>query len=121
MTYENIAVRAQASAGWLVAALGFTIPISTAADGILLVLLLTMWLIAAPAHRAEIKRTIEAMTEDERFFAAAYLGVLIRRTDPAYRRTLADRIDLGQKISPGKAQKAHTALESEGLQRNESR
>jgi hypothetical protein len=67
---------------------------------------------------AEIKQTIEAMSDEERFFAAAYLGVLIRRDDSEYRRVLGDRLDriaAGQKITFDQALKTHSALETEGL------
>lgn len=67
---------------------------------------------------AEIKRTIEAMSDDERFFAAAYLGVLIHRSDPEYRRMLGERIDRiaqGNKITLQQATKTHDALKAEGL------
>lgn len=67
---------------------------------------------------AEIKQTIEAMNEEERFFAASYLGVLIRRNDPEFRRTLGERVDriaVGEKITLEQAVKTHAGLESEGL------
>lgn len=67
---------------------------------------------------AEIKRTIESMNDEERFFAAAYLGVLIHRSDPEYRRILGERIDRiaqGNKITLQQAAKTHDALEKESL------
>ena len=51
---------------------------------------------------ADIKTSIERMTEDERFFAAAYLQDLARMNDPAHQFLLAERMnrmDAGQKIS----------------------
>ncbi len=67
---------------------------------------------------AEIKQTIEAMSDEERFFAASYLGVLIHRDDHEYRRMLGERMDRvtqGNKVTLDQALKAHDALESEGL------
>ncbi|HAK05936.1 MAG TPA: hypothetical protein DCO65_01470 [Spartobacteria bacterium] len=67
---------------------------------------------------AEIKQTIEGMSDEERFFAASYLGVLIRREDPDYRRALGERLDRiahGSKLTLDQAVKTHAALESEGL------
>jgi limonene-1,2-epoxide hydrolase len=67
---------------------------------------------------AEIKQTIEAMSDEERFFAASYLGVLIHRDDAEYLRVLGERMDRvaqGNKITLEQALKAHDALEAEGL------
>jgi hypothetical protein len=67
---------------------------------------------------AEIKQTIEAMSDEERFFAASYLGVLIHRDDAEYLRTLGERMDRvaqGKKITLEQALKAHDTLEAEGL------
>ncbi len=58
------------------------------------------------------------MNEEERFFAASYLGVLIRRNDPEFRRALGERLDRiaeGEKITLEQAVKTYAALESEGL------
>jgi len=49
---------------------------------------------------AEVKQTIGAMNEEERFLAAAYLRVLERENDLEWRRSMAarsDRIAQGQK------------------------
>jgi uncharacterized protein YllA (UPF0747 family) len=67
---------------------------------------------------AEIKQTIGAMTEEERFLAAAFSRVLARENDPDYRRSMAERCDrmaAGRKSSLDQAMKMHAALESEGL------
>ena len=67
---------------------------------------------------AEIKQTIEAMNDEERFFAASYLGVLLRQDDSEYRRILGERLDRiagGKKITLEQAARAHAALETEGL------
>lgn len=67
---------------------------------------------------AEIKQTISAMNEEERFLAAAYLRVLERENDLEWRRSMAercDRIAQGQKSTLDQALKMHAALESEGL------
>jgi len=55
VTYAIVAARARVAAGWCVVALGLTIPISTAADGILIALLLIAWLAALPANVGELK------------------------------------------------------------------
>jgi hypothetical protein len=67
---------------------------------------------------AEIKQTIEAMSDEERFFAASYLRVLVNRGDSEYGRVLGERIDRigqGNKITLSQALKTHNALEAEGL------
>ncbi len=67
---------------------------------------------------AEVKQTIGAMNEEERFLAAAYLRVLERENDLEWRRSMAarcDRIAQGQKSTLDQAHKMHVALESEGL------
>jgi hypothetical protein len=67
---------------------------------------------------AEIKRTLEQMTPDERFFAASYLTVLMHRDDPEYRTMLAERMarmDAGKKVSFEELLEAHAALEAKGL------
>ena len=67
---------------------------------------------------AEIKRTLEQMTADERFFAASYLTVLMHRDDPEYGVMLAERMgrmDMGKKVSLEEALRAHGALEAKGL------
>ena len=66
----------------------------------------------------EIKQTIRAMTEEERFLAAAFLRTLARESDPDYRRSMAERCDRianGTKSTLDQAKKMHAALESEGL------
>ena len=58
------------------------------------------------------------MTDEERFFAAAYLHHRAQVDDPAYQTLLSERMqrmDAGQKISLDQAQRIHDALESEGL------
>jgi len=67
---------------------------------------------------ADIKANIDQMTEDERFFAAAYLQHLAQENDPAYQATLAERMkrmDAGHKVTLEQAHRIHDALESEGL------
>ncbi len=41
----------------------------------------------------EIKQTISALTDEERFLAAAFLRVLARANDPDYRRSVTERCD----------------------------
>jgi hypothetical protein len=66
----------------------------------------------------EIKATIDQMTEDERFFAAAYLHHLAQSGDAAYRAKLGtrmNRMEAGQKFSLEQAERLHAALEAEGF------
>jgi hypothetical protein len=67
---------------------------------------------------AEIKASIDQMTDEERFFAAAYLQHRAQANDPAYQAVLAERMkrmDAGQKVTLQQAQRIHDALEAEGL------
>jgi hypothetical protein len=66
----------------------------------------------------EIKESIDRMTEEERFFAAAYLHHRAQERDAAYRALLAHRMkrmDDGRKITLKQAKRIHKALEAEGL------
>lgn len=67
---------------------------------------------------AEIKASIDQMTDEERFFAAAYLHHRAQASDPAYQSLLSERMkrmDAGLKVTLDQAQRVHEALESEGL------
>jgi hypothetical protein len=58
------------------------------------------------------------MTEDERFFAVAYLQHLAQERDPSYQALLSERMrrmDAGHKVTLEQAQRIHQALEAEGL------
>ena len=58
------------------------------------------------------------MTEEERFFAAAYLQHRSQEHDPAYQALLSERMkrmDAGQKVTLEQVQRIHQALEAEGL------
>jgi O-antigen ligase len=48
VTYRELALHARTGAGWSTALLGFTIPVSTALDGILTALVLVLWIAAVP-------------------------------------------------------------------------
>jgi len=48
VTYREVALTARACAGWCVVLLGFSIPLSTALDGVLVGLTVSAWLIALP-------------------------------------------------------------------------
>jgi hypothetical protein len=66
----------------------------------------------------EIKASIDRMTDEERFFAAAYLHHLTQSNDPAYQMLLTERVqrmDAGRKLTLDQAQRVHVALEAEGL------
>ena len=57
------------------------------------------------------------MTEEERFYAAAYLQHLTQERDPSYRATLTERsvrMDAGVKVSLEQARRAHADLEKQG-------
>lgn len=67
---------------------------------------------------AEIKASIDRMTDAERFFAAEYLQHRAQANDPAYQALLSDRMkrrDAGQKVTLEQAQRIHDALEAESL------
>lgn len=67
---------------------------------------------------AEIKASIDNMTDEERFFAAAYLQHRSQERDPAYQSLLTarmNRMDKGEKVTLDQAQRVHKALENEGL------
>jgi hypothetical protein len=67
---------------------------------------------------SDIKAKIDQMTEDERFFAAAYLQHRAQENDPSYQMTLAERIksmEAGHKVTLEQVQRIHDVLESEGL------
>jgi hypothetical protein len=67
---------------------------------------------------AEIKASIDRMTEDERFFAAAYLQHLARMNEPGFQMLLTERMrqmDAGRRVSFEQAERMHRSLESEGL------
>ena len=66
---------------------------------------------------AEIKSSIDQMTDEERFYAAAYLQHLAQERDPSYQATLAgraDRMAKGSKVSLEQARQAHVDLEDKG-------
>ena len=65
----------------------------------------------------EIKRELEASSEEDRLFLLAYLKHLSRRDDPAYRRHLATRAQEIEtnKVSLDQIKRVHQALEAEGL------
>jgi hypothetical protein len=71
-----------------------------------------------PMSTSDIKANIDQMTEDERFFAAAYLQHLVQANDPAYQTALAERIkriEAGHKVTLEQVQRVHNVLEAEGL------
>ena len=58
------------------------------------------------------------MSDEERFFAAAYLQHRAQANDPVYQALLSERMkrmDAGQKVTLEQAQRIHEALEAEGL------
>ena len=67
---------------------------------------------------AEIKANIDKLTDEERFFAAAYLQHRAQENDPAYQTMLSERMnrmDAGKKVTLEQVQRIHQTLESEGL------
>ncbi len=67
---------------------------------------------------AEIKASIDRMTDEERFFAAAYLQHRAQEKDPAYQAILEarmKRMDAGHKVTLEQLQRIHQTLEAEGL------
>jgi len=57
VTYRDLALKARTGAGWCAALLGFAIPVSTAFDGTLVVMLVFAWIIALPVSFREWGRT----------------------------------------------------------------
>lgn len=71
-----------------------------------------------PVSTSDIKAKIDQMTEDERFFAAAYLHHLAQEKDPAYQMMLAERakrMDAGHGVTFEQVQRIYEVLEAEGL------
>ena len=69
-------------------------------------------------NATELRKTIDALSADERFFVAAYLRHLSRVDDPAYRAQLGDRMrrmNAGKRFTLEQALKIHAAMESEGV------
>ena len=63
----------------------------------------------------EIRSKIDEMTEEERFFAKAYLHHLDQCESADYREKIASRRDEDSRVSREQLLRAHEALESEGL------
>ncbi|WP_395740358.1 hypothetical protein [Prosthecobacter sp.] len=66
----------------------------------------------------ETKHQIDAMSDEDRFFAAAYLEHLSHAKDAAYRLSLSERMrrmDSGKKVSLEQLEGLHLALEPEGV------
>jgi hypothetical protein len=67
---------------------------------------------------SEIRASIDSMTDEERFFAAAYLQHRAQEREPQYASMLTERMELmesGKKIPLEQAKRIHRALETEGL------
>ena len=67
---------------------------------------------------AEIKASIDRMTDEERFFAAAYLRHRAQEQDEGYRALLSERmkrLESGQKVDFDQVKRIHEALEAEGF------
>jgi hypothetical protein len=66
----------------------------------------------------EIKRTIDQLNAEERFFAAAYLKHLSQVDDRSRRLELGERMrrmDAGRTFTHEQAERLHDALSQEGL------
>ncbi len=66
----------------------------------------------------QVKQQIDAMTDDDRFFATAYLDHLASEKDSSYQAELTERMnrmDAGKKVSLEQLERLHHALEHEGL------
>ncbi len=66
----------------------------------------------------QVKQQIDAMSDEDRFLAAAYLEHLSNAKDAAYRLNLSERMqrmDSGQKVSLEQLERLHHALEREGM------
>ncbi|MDB5903679.1 MAG: O-Antigen polymerase [Betaproteobacteria bacterium] len=79
MTYRDVAVRLRAGAGWCVALLGLSIPISTGADNVLLALVVLAWIAALPVDwRASWRAFVSTppLVAAAVFFAALVIGIV---------------------------------------------
>lgn len=66
----------------------------------------------------QVKQQIDAMSDEDRFLAAAYLEHLSNEKDAAHRLTLGERMqrmDAGKKVSLEQLERLHLALEREGM------
>ncbi|MBN8421493.1 MAG: hypothetical protein J0L73_21440 [Verrucomicrobia bacterium] len=66
----------------------------------------------------QVKQQIDAMSDEDRFLAAAYLEHLSNEKDGGYRMNLAERMqrmDAGKKVSLEQLERLHLALEREGM------
>jgi hypothetical protein len=66
----------------------------------------------------QVKQQIDAMSDDDRFLAAAYLEHLSNERDAAYRYELGERMkrmDAGNKVSMEQLERLHHTLECEGM------
>jgi hypothetical protein len=66
----------------------------------------------------QVKRVIDKMSGEDRFFALAYLKHLVRRDDPSHQKLLGDRVremDRGKKISLASVKRLHKQLDAAGL------
>ena len=66
---------------------------------------------------ADVKQQIDQMTDDERFYVAAYLQHLVNEKDAEYRSECSSanrRMDEGKKVSFEELTARHEALEKEG-------
>lgn len=66
----------------------------------------------------EIRETLDRLTEEERFFAAAYLHHLSRQSDPGWQREMQSvqtAMDAGGKFSLDQVRAAHESLTAQGL------
>lgn len=66
----------------------------------------------------QVKQQIDAMSDEDRFLAAAYLEHLSNEKDVGYRMNLAERMqrmDAGKKVSLEQLERLHLALEHEGM------
>lgn len=72
----------------------------------------------SPMSMVEVRTQIDRMTDEERWFAAAYLQHLLLAEDPEHQRRLSEamaRMDAGRKFTLEQAERIHAALEAEGI------
>lgn len=65
----------------------------------------------------QVRGQIDAMSEEDRFLAAAYLHHLASEKDEAHRQKIdlrMKRMDEGSKVTLNQLERIHTAMESEG-------
>lgn len=71
-----------------------------------------------PMSNTQLKRTLDGLSQEDRFFAAAYLHHLAQSSDPAWMWEMEqtqDTMTAGRKFSLNQVQEMHEALAGRGI------